>query len=316
MAPYDYGRFVDLRPRPDIVFLGSPKEAAIVLEALIGDGITPKVVLTNPPKRRGRGSEMTHTPVGDVANANGISVIHTPSELSGVDFELGVVVAYGHILREEILSLGPFVNLHFSILPRWRGAAPVERAILAFDKEIGVSLMAIGAALDEGAVFDVEKVPLCNTVRAQDVRENLAELGAQMLTRHLILGGLSFSDPQDQFGEVTYASKLTTAERKLDFSSSADLVDAYVRVGGAWTMLLQKRIQILASEVVETPHGHDDPSSLQVGSFHTGLVSCGSGFLRLKRVQPQGRSPMSFDDWIRGLHLTQSEMVFDVDARV
>ncbi len=303
-------RFVKLPPRPKVAFLGSPSEAAIVLERLLEHHMEPVVVLTNPPSRRTRGGSLSETPVGEIATQNGLDLIHDINLLPTVSFDLGVVVAYGHIIREPILALAPFVNLHFSLLPRWRGAAPVERAILALDEKIGVALMEIGPGLDEGAIFDVREIELGFADTAQGTRKKLAHLGAKMLVNSLEIGGQAFVNAQPQKGKVTYAAKLTKLDRQIDFGLSARQVDALVRVGGAWTTIGTKRIHVTKTKVSEPTEQDSSLLELKVGSLSGSLVKCGEGYLELCMVQPEGKTSMPAKDWLNGLHISQDEMIF------
>lgn len=311
MTELQYARFVALGARPKIAFLGSPHEAAIVLQALIDSDLLPVVVLTNPPSRRGRGSTVSQTPVGQVALANNLPVIHNLDELHSYKFDLGVVVAFGKILRTSSLDLAPYVNVHFSILPRWRGAAPVERAIMALDKIIGVSLMEVGPGLDEGAIFDFVEVGIESKETASALRERLAHIGAGMLVSHLIQGGSSFSEPKKQEGQVTYAAKLTRADLRVDFSMSASAIDAVARVGGAWAILNGKRIKILAVDIATEAALASGVSCASLGCVVDAFVRCSDGYVELLRVQPEGKLPMAGRDWLRGLRSGSTELAFE-----
>ena len=269
--------------------------AAQVLERLISEGLAPLAVVTNVEKRRNRRGAPTPTPVAEVANAHGIAVLHDPAALSGGDFQLGVVVAYGRILRPATLELFPFVNLHFSLLPRWRGAAPVERAILAGDASTGVCLMAVEEGLDEGDVFAVSRVPIAPGETAGELRARLAGLGAEMLCDALRLGGPAFSAPRPQVGEVTYAAKIGPEDLRIAFGEPAEVAERQVRVGGAWCTAGGGRLKVLEAVTVGDRGDEREPGEV-VGDE----VVCSPGRLRLITVQPEGGRPMPTADWLRG----------------
>jgi methionyl-tRNA formyltransferase len=174
------------------------------------------------------------------------------------------------------------VNLHFSLLPRWRGAAPVERALLAGDAETGVCLMAVEEGLDTGPVFDTVRVPMAPGITAQELREQLVRVGTEQL-----VGALSvpLGEPTPQAGEVTYAAKVQPSELRIDWGRPAESIDRLVRLGGAWTTFRGKRIKVLAA---------------QPDTEHVDAALSTDG-LRLITVQPEGRGPMSFADFIRGV---------------
>ncbi|MDA8116593.1 MAG: methionyl-tRNA formyltransferase [Actinomycetota bacterium] len=292
-------RFPGLPAKPRTAFFGSPAEAAQVLERMIAEGFAPLVVVTNVDKRRTRRGAPVPTPVARVAADHGIEVLHDPSELAGEDLHLGVVVAYGRILRAATLELLPLVNIHFSLLPRWRGAAPVERAILAGDEATGVCLMAVEEGLDEGEVFAEARVPIGARETAQELRSRLAALGAGMLCDALRLGGPAFSAPRPQAGATTYASKLTQDDLRIDFGAPAELAARQSRVGGAWCMAGGKRLKVLEAMAVAEADAVE-AAGLAPGEMTGEAVACSPGLLRLLRVQPEGGRPMSTAEWLRG----------------
>ena len=155
------------------------------------------------------------------------------------------MVAYGRLIRRPVLERLGFVNLHFSLLPRWRGAAPVERALLAGDAETGVCLMQLEEGLDTGPVFAHRRVPIDSRVTADALRRQLVEVGSELLCTTLDTG---LHDPTPQEGEVTYAAKLTPADLEIDWGATADVIDRVVRVGGAWTTWRGRRLKVLDAE--------------------------------------------------------------------
>lgn len=229
----------------------------------------------------------------------GLPVTTRVEDVLEAGVELGVVVAFGRIIKDEILDRVPMVNAHFSLLPRWRGAAPVERAILAGDTETGVCLMAIDAGLDTGPVYRCDKVRIGPEETAAKLRRRLSGLAAQMLVDALDSG---FGDAVAQTGEATYAAKLDPAELQMSWESPAAELDRVVRVGRAWTTWRGRRLIVLEARVVA---GNDGAP----GSLEGTIVSTGDGGLELVRVQPEGRPALPAADWLRGARPTPGEVL-------
>ena len=166
----------------------------------------------------------------------------------GAGADLGVVVAFGQLIKPHVLDALPMVNLHFSLLPRWRGAAPVERALLAGDSETGVCLMQLEEGLDTGPVYRCEVVPIGQTTTAADLRRTLVEVGTRLLVDELRAG---LGTPHPQVGEPTYAAKLRADELQIDWTKSPTDIDRLVRLGGAWTTLHGRRLRVVAAELIE-----------------------------------------------------------------
>jgi methionyl-tRNA formyltransferase len=206
----------------------------------------------------------------------------------------GVVVAYGRIIREPLLSMIPLVNLHFSLLPRWRGAAPVERAILAGDARTGSSIMQIEEGLDTGAVYDVESVEITDTETVEQLRSRLGVIGARQIVRMLRDG---FPVPSPQSGEPVHADKITPDELLVDWSRSALDVTRTVRVGGAHGFFRGSRLKI--HEALPTGGNGAPGAVIAVGAEV--VVAAGSGAVRLVTVQPEGKRPMTAKDWTNGV---------------
>jgi methionyl-tRNA formyltransferase len=207
-----------------------------------------------------------------------------------------VVVAYGRIIPASLLELVPMVNVHFSLLPRWRGAAPVERALLAGDRETGVCLMKIDEGLDTGPVYARLVVPIGDDVDLATLREQLVDAGCALLVAGLAQGVAGLPVPVPQEGEPTIAAKLTPADLALHWEQGADQLARIVRIGRAWTIFRGKRLGILRATPVAESEGVGPPGTL------TGtLVTTGDGVLRLEEVQPESRSPMAAADWARGM---------------
>ena len=282
-----------------IVYLGSPEIAVAPLQALVAAGHDIALVVTNPDRRRGRGKEVMPTPVKAAAIELGLTVSHQIDDVLDVDAAFGVVVAYGHIITNHILDELPLVNIHFSLLPRWRGAAPLERAILAGDETTGVCLMEIAEALDEGAVYARREVPIGERT-LDELRVALVEASCELLVDSLAHG---LAHPVAQTGEISYARKLKTEDFALDFAQpAADLV-RIVRLGRAHTTLAGKRFAIKAATVDPTAH------TVEPGTIDDVRVATGSGWLVLKTVQPEGKKSVDANDWRRGARI-------DADTRL
>ncbi len=278
-----------------LAYLGTPELAVPPLRALVGAGHQVVLVVTRPDTRRGRGGAVAPSPVKRAALELGLTVRDRLEDLVGSGAELGVVVAYGRIIPSSVLDALPLVNLHFSLLPRWRGAAPVERAILAGDPTTGVCVMAVDEGLDTGPVFACQEV----AVGADDlatVRDRLVEVGSGLLVRLLAGGPAGLPEPVPQRGEPTYAEKLAPHEYELHWDRPADELLRVVRLGRAFTVLDGHRLRVLAAEPAGSPGPPDRPPGTLVGD----VVTTGDGGLRLVRVQPEGRRPMSGADWLRG----------------
>jgi len=241
------------------------------------------MVVSQPDKRRGRGSALVPSPVKVAAEELGLAVSDRVDDLLDIGAELGVVVAYGRLIRPHVLEALPMVNLHFSLLPRWRGAAPVERAILAGDAVTGVCVMALEEGLDTGPVYAREERAVGAEETLEELRSDLAAIGTRMLV-DLLDSGLPEPEPQE--GEPTYAKKIDPAELRLDWSRPAVELHRVVRVGHAWTTFRRRRLQVLRARVdseVSLPAGEVDPETLRVGT--------GAGALELVEVQPEGKGP-------------------------
>lgn len=261
------------------------------LQALHSAGFDIALVLTGADKRRGRRSEPSPTPVKSAAHDLGLPVAHDLQDVIELEADLGVVVAFGQIIRRPVLERLPMINLHFSLLPRWRGAAPVERALLAGDDRTGVCVMAVDESLDTGDVYAVREVPIGDRVTAADLRSELSVLGAGLLVDTLREGLLA---PRPQAGEVTYAEKIRPSDLALDWSRRAVDLDRIVRVGGAWTTFRGRRLKIhdvlpLVSSAPRRP-----------GEIHGLDVACGEGSLRLVEVQPEGKARIDASSWLNG----------------
>lgn len=295
-----------------LVYLGSPEAAVPPLRAIVDAGHDVVLVVSQPDKRRGRGSQLEPSPVKAAALDLGLPVsddLNDVFDAAAGGAELGVVVAYGKLLRPNLLDALTFVNLHFSLLPRWRGAAPVERAILAGDHQTGVCLMGLEEGLDTGPVFDVVATAIHPMETAAALRARLAEIGSEMLVRNLEGGRDSMPAPVPQLGEPTYAAKLRPEEFRIDWSQSAEQIARLVRLGVAWTTFRGKRLKVL--QVDWSSAEGSEEANLDVGMIPGTLVrdsvTTGTRMLRLVRVQPEGKPAMDALPWSRGVRQTERE---------
>jgi methionyl-tRNA formyltransferase len=287
---------------PRLVYLGTPAMAVPTLQALVAAGYEIPLVVTRVDKRRGRGNDLSPSPVKAAALGLGLAVSHRvddAAELAAAGaVDLGVVVAFGQIIKPHVLSVLPMVNLHFSELPRWRGAAPVERAILAGDERTAVGVMAVEEGLDTGGLFAQTLVPIEATTTADALRTQLIDVGTSLLLDTLVTrwNGRGIGNPQPQPADgVTYAAKITPDDLRLDWTASADVRHRQVRVGGAWTTLRGKRLKVLAATLVDAAERSDELSA---------PASAGDvGGLRLEVVQPEGRGPQAWRDFVNGARL-------------
>lgn len=289
-----------------IIFMGTPDFAVPSLDALVTAGHDIVAVYSQPPRRAGRGKAERATPVHARADALG-SVVRTPASLRSIeeqesfaalDADVAVVAAYGLILPAPILAAPRLgcLNVHASLLPRWRGAAPVQRAILAGDEETGVTIMQMEAGLDTGPMRLVGRVPV-NGKTAGELTDQLAHLGAALMVE--ALADLTAHPPVVQPDDgVTYAAKIDKAESRIDTARPAIEVERQVRAfnpaPGAWIAIGGERIKILAA-TVEDASG--TPGTLLDDRL---LLACASGAIRPTLVQRQGKGAMTTADLLRG----------------
>ena len=262
----------------------------MALRALAGAGHDIAVVVTRADKRRGRGGDLVPTPAKRAAEELGIPVRHEVAPVTEMGAEMGVVVAFGRIIKPDVLAALPMVNIHFSLLPRWRGAAPVERAILAGDRVTGVCLMDVAEGLDTGDVYRRVEVGIDPSESAGHLTDRLAVIGADLLVAALAEG---LGAPVPQEGEATYADKIDVEDLHLDWSLPAIQLHRVVRVGRAWTTWRQKRFLVLAAEAVDGSFG-------EPGALAGDVVAAADGGLRLLTVQPEGRRPVPGSEWLKG----------------
>ena len=308
-----------------IVFAGSPAVAVPTLEALLTEGFQVVGVLTRPPARMGRGRNLHPTPVAEAARAAQIPVLETenpndPTSLETLqqwDPELGVVVAYGAILRPEVLSIPDhgWINLHFSDLPRWRGAAPVQWTIRSGDDQAATCVFQLERGLDTGPVFARSLHALDGTETSGQLLEELAESGAVQVCQvaRELAAGTALSKAQPETG-VTIAPRLDKRDGFVDFSTSAREVDRIIRSvtpnPGAWTRLPGGAVLKLGPVTVLEGDDSLEPGEL-TWTKNTVTVACSRGAVRLGQVAPAGKKWMDAAAWVRGARLDRSARLGD-----
>jgi methionyl-tRNA formyltransferase len=294
-----------------LAFMGTPEFAVPTLAELIAQGHDIAAVYSQPPRPSGRGMDTTPGPVHQFAHTAGLEV-RTPLSLksaeeqaafAALDLDAAVVVAYGLLLPKAILDapkLGCF-NLHGSLLPRWRGAAPIQRAVMAGDAETGVMVMHMDEGLDTGPVLMAERISIGRKTSGE-LADQLSRLGADLMVR--ALGALERGSAGEQVQAtdgVTYAKKISKDEARIDWSKSAVEIDCLIRglapAPGAFTEARGERLKILLAEPVS---GHGNPGDV-IGDDLT--IACGSGALRLLKVQRAGGKAMAAADLLKGFAL-------------
>src|SRR5690348_3531918 len=288
--------------------MGTPDFAVPTLTELVGQGHEIVAVYSQPARPKGRGLETEPSPVAKAAANFGIPV-RTPltlknaqaqAEFAALELDAAIVVAYGLLLPKPILEapkLGCF-NLHGSLLPRWRGAAPIQRAIMAGDSETGVMVMRMEEGLDTGPVLMAERTPIGRKTYGE-LHDELARLGADLMARAMsaVALGQASETPQPEEG-VTYAKKILKEEARIDWTKSARELDCLIRglspFPGAWCEIKGERVKILFADPAD---GKGSPGDVLDDKL---LIACGDGALRLRALQRPGKSAMAAEDMLRG----------------
>lgn len=295
-----------------VVFMGTPEFAVPSLSEILSSGHEVACVYTQPPRKSGRGQKLTKSPVHQFADLMGLPV-RTPESfrkskvidgLEALDVDVACVVAYGQILPKRALAAprDGCLNLHASALPRWRGAAPVQRAIMAGDTTTAAQIMQMAAGLDTGDIVMSATANIKDTDTAGSLTQSLSQVGAQLwppVLAALTRGGLE-ATPQE--GEPTYAHKIDKAEARIDWNKSAADLDCHIRglspFPGAWCEMAGKRVKLHRAVLAE---GAGKPGEIIDDDL---TIACGEGALRLVSVQPAGKSAMSAEDFLRGHDVT------------
>ena len=293
-----------------IIFAGTPPFAAAALNALADAGHEIVLVLTQPDRPAGRGMKLTPSAVKQAALVRGLAVCQPPSlktqeaqaELRAANADVMVVAAYGLILPQAVLDLPRLgcLNIHASLLPRWRGAAPIQRAILAGDTDTGITIMQMDAGLDTGAMLSKVALPIADTDTAASLHDALALAGADAIVA--ALAHLADLAPQAQDEALaTYAAKLSKEEAQLDWHQPADVlaraVRAYCPVPGAWTLLDGAPLKIWAARAVA---GAGEAGEVLRADGDQLVVACGTGALALLELQPAGSKRMTAQAFLAG----------------
>jgi methionyl-tRNA formyltransferase len=291
-----------------VIFMGTPDFSVPVLQALVDAGHEVAAVYCQPPRPAGRGKKDRPSPVQTCAQALGLPVRHPASlktseaqaEFAAFRADIAVVVAYGLILPQAVLNapVRGCLNIHASLLPRWRGAAPIHRAIMAGDAETGVCIMQMEAGLDTGPVLLRQATPIGPEETTGALHDRLSKMGAALIIQALDRLDELVPQTQPETG-VTYAAKIDKAEAQVDWTRPADQVDRQIRglapFPGAWTMLNGERVKLLASRVTS---GNGAPGQVLDDAL---TVACGAGAVVLLRLQRAGKGAQDTDVFLRGV---------------
>ena len=301
----------------NVIFAGTPDFAVASLTALVESGITPIAVLTQPDRPAGRGKHLSASPVKRVAEELGIRVLQPKTlrdasvvaELEAMQPDLIVVAAYGLLLPQNVLEIprAGCLNVHASLLPRWRGAAPIQAALLAGDEKTGVCLMSMEAGLDTGPVYSSDAITINDGETAGELHDRLAKLGGRALAQHIkeIAAGRLEAIAQDD-SCATYAGKIATADAAIDWRCSAQEIERQVRafnpVPGAWFMHRDERIKCWRAKAVA---GVDAPPGTVVAATQAGIVvACGDGALSIESLQRPGKRSVTAGEFANQVDLT------------
>jgi methionyl-tRNA formyltransferase len=297
-----------------IIFMGTPDFAVSALNSLLKSSHEVVAVYSQPPRAKGRGHKVQKSPVHLTAEKNGIEVL-TPISLRDPDIQkqffdfkadVAVVAAYGLILPQPILSDPKYgcINIHASLLPRWRGAAPIHRCIMTGDSQTGITIMKMDKGLDTGDILDIQKIIITPQATTVSLHDELAEIGGPLLLSVLERIDTIEAVPQPKDG-ITYAEKITPENGRINWKQSAIEIDQLVRSltpkPGAWFLHNEDRIKVIAAEPVDIQYDGPTPGSILENSPENHLsVVCGSGTLRIKTLQRAGGVPLPTQEFLRG----------------
>jgi methionyl-tRNA formyltransferase len=302
-----------------LIFMGSPAFSVPVLEALVAAGHEIVAVYTQPPRPAGRGKKQRPCPVHARALALTLDVRHPASlkeaeeqaAFSELRADAAVVVAYGLLLPQELLDAPAHgcLNIHASLLPRWRGAAPIHRAIMAGDRETGICIMQMEAGLDTGPVLYQETISIAPDETTAALHERLSDLGARSIVQSLKDLSQLQARPQSSVG-ICYAQKIDKSEAQIDWSLPAEILDRQIRglspFPGAWAMLRGERVKFLGSVLISC----EQPLASAGTVLDDDLgIACGSGALRITRLQRAGKSAQSSAEFLRGTPVIAGEQL-------
>ncbi len=299
-----------------VIFMGTPEFSIPTLAEIINKGHEVVGVYSQPPRKAGRGGKVRKTPVHEFAESSGLQVF-TPNSLKSeeqveafkaLNADVAIVVAYGLLLPTPILEACPYgcLNVHGSLLPRWRGAAPIQRAIMAGDSATGVMIMQMDEGLDTGDILLSEHIPITETMTAGDLHDDMMIRGADLLGRALdaLQRGSLVPTPQPDEG-VTYAKKIEKAESKINWSKSAEDIHNHIRglspFPGAWFEILKNNEKKERIKIIRSSLPVDQEAALKNQSEDELLIECGEGAIQLIEVQREGKKPMSAKDFLNGL---------------
>lgn len=307
-------------PRLKVVFMGTPDFAVAALDAIVAAGHDVVAVYSQPPRPAGRGHKLQPSPVQKRAEELGLPVRHPLSlkkdadaraDFAALNADVAVVAAYGLILPQGVLDAPTYgcINIHASLLPRWRGAAPIQRAILAGDTQSGVCIMQMEAGLDTGPVLLTGETQITDTTTAQSLHDDLAAIGAKLIVDALadIQNLKPAKQPEDG---VTYAHMLSKDDGRIDWTQPAAAIERQMRAltpwPGVWTRHDGARLKIIAAEVADTTGKKGKPG--EIIDRHC-VVACGDGSLKLTTVQPENRKPMDGLSYMNGTHTSIGDIL-------
>ena len=274
-----------------VAYIGTPAIAVDPLLKLVEEGYDIPLVVTGPDKRRGRGSSTSPSDVKREAERLGLSVSSNIDDLVSIDVDLAIVVAFGQLIPKHILEHVQMINIHFSLLPRWRGAAPLERAILAGDTKTGVCIMELEETLDTGGIYRCVEIPIGPNQTLEELREKSVSEGVDLLLQSLEEG---LGSPTPQLGEPSYAHKISNSELEIDWGLSSEEILRLVRLGRAWTTVSGSRLRVHSAKIGSL-------TNLEIGQRKGLSVGSCDGTVELLEVQPEGRKKMLAEDWMNGL---------------
>lgn len=299
----------------NIVFMGTPEIAAVVLKSIYDAGHNITMVVTQPDKPKGRGKEMSMSAVKEYALSVGLPVYQpqkikseeSVARLSETEADIFVVAAFGQILSKEILQMPKYgcINVHASLLPKYRGASPIQWAIMEGEKETGITIMQMDEGLDTGDILTSVKVPITDSDTGESLHDKLAQAGASLCTQTLTLieEGTIKRIPQDSCGESSYAKLLSKQMGELDFSREATELERVIRAftpwPGTYTFVDNKMLKVLSAQVIDTDS--ESNAGTVEGADANGIrVACKKGVLVFKEVQLEGKKRMPVHDFLLG----------------